>query len=85
MAYQTLTQKLTGQLNQIPGYSVITFDFNVDGTACLLVKVAGSRYYEERVSYQDMKQDAARLVMLLIHRIEAYFNGWAVRRGIRQV
>lgn len=84
MNYVPLTQKLTGLLNQIPGYQVITFDFNVDGSACFLMKYEGSNYYEERVSYQYMKQDNL-LLQLLVGRIESHFNGWAVRKGIRQV
>lgn len=51
--YVPVTEKV---LKKIPELNVITFSMNVDGTACLFVKIAEHIYIDRKVTREEMQQ-----------------------------
>jgi hypothetical protein len=84
MNYTPYTTRVKSALAEIKVYPLVNLDINVDGTACLLVKYADRKYYEEKVSRENMNLESDDLARLIHARVENYFNGWAVKKGLAQ-
>jgi len=82
MTYVLYTTKVKNVINSIKSYPLVNLEINVDGTACLLVRYADRKYYEECVSREDMKREPKDLANLIISRVETYWTGWAFKKGL---
>ena len=83
MAYVLFTTKVKTAIDSIKKYPLVNLEINVDGMACLLVKYADRKYYEECVTRENMKLGAEELAKLIVARVEAYWTGWAFKKGLR--
>jgi len=85
MGYKLKTQEVKEGIALKITYPLVSLEWNVDGTACLLVKVADGKYYENKIPREEMQMESDALASLIVARVDSYFNGWAVRKGIRTV
>lgn len=60
--YVPVTEKV---LKKIPELNVIIFSINVDGSACLLVKIAEQVYLDRKVSRDEMRQHATVIAEMI--------------------
>jgi hypothetical protein len=77
------TTDVTNKIKETKNYPLIDLSINVDCTACLLIKYDEHKYYDAKLTYNEMKLSVEALADLIIRRVEAYFNGWAVKKGLR--
>lgn len=84
MSYKTHTSKVKTAIAEIKDYPLVNLEINVDGTACLLVKYADRKYYEQCLPRDEMKQSVEVLSNLIISRVESYFNGWGAKQGFKR-
>jgi hypothetical protein len=83
MSYITYTTEVKNNIAEIKTYPLVNFDINVDGTACLLVRYSDGKYYQEKVSRDDMKKQSKDLAKHIVNKVESYFNGWGAKNGLR--
>jgi len=81
MDYIPYTTEVTNIIAGLKKYPLVSFELNVDGSGCLLVKYSLGRYYQYKFSNTEMKITASEMANLIVARVESYFNGWAVRKG----
>jgi hypothetical protein len=83
MNYIPKTTEVKNKIKTIKDYPLINLEINVNGSACLLVKYADRKYYEQCLPREEMKMNSDSLADLIIRRVESYFNGWGAKNGLR--
>lgn len=81
MTYITYTSEVKNKINSIKKYPSVNLDINVDGTACLLVRYADKKYYQEKLTREKMSMKADDLAKLIVRCVESYFTGWGAKKG----
>lgn len=80
--YITYTEEIVNCLVLPEGYEVVEFSIRVDGSGYMYVK-HGRNWFEKIFTHSEMKQPTSYWIDLLPRIIHNYYNGWAVRKGLR--
>ena len=83
MSYVLKTTKVKNEIAKTKKYPLVNLEINVDGSACLLVKYADRKYFEQCVPREEMKMSVESLASLIVRRVESYFTGWGAKKGLR--
>jgi hypothetical protein len=83
MAYVLKTTEVKNEIAKTKDYPLVNLEWNVDGSACLLVKYADRKYFEQCLPREEMKMSIENLATLIVRRVENYFNGWGAKQGLR--
>ena len=83
MSYILKTTEVKNKIKSIKEYPLVNLEWNVDGTACLLVKYADRKYYETKLSNENMKMEVDGLANHIVNCVESYFTGWGAKNGLR--
>ena len=74
MAYVLYTDKVLNEIKKIKKYLWINLSWRVDGSAILFVKYGEHQYFEDIISYEQMKNTVENQVSFIISHIEKQFN-----------
>lgn len=82
--YITYTQQILNSIVLPKGYKIIEFSIRVDGTGYLYA-MHNNKLFEKIFTHTEMKQPAEYWINLLPKIIYNYYNGWAVKKGLRKL
>ena len=83
LQYVTYTQRVKKIIAGMQ-YPFLDFELNVNGSGYIVVRYFNNQYFQMSLTNEEMKLCPVVLADLLIANIENYFNGWAVRKGLRK-
>jgi len=74
MEYILKTTKILNGIKEVKYYPYIDLSWRVDGSCILFVRYGEHQYFEDIISYEQMKNTVEFLVSYIISHIEKQFN-----------